>query len=147
MDEALIQDAEDDVDRDERGKNEQRHVGERVSEGCSRALEIGLHAGGHVQVFLHFGDGGDRAAEGRVGSEVERDRDGWELPLMIDGKLLRFHFEMRERAERHGVAFSRTRGARGVGAFAGSCVRRARRERVDGRIQSVRGRCVEGRSR
>src|SRR5208282_6867649 len=42
MDEALVQDAEDDVDGDKSGEDEQRHVGERVAKGCGSALEIGL---------------------------------------------------------------------------------------------------------
>jgi hypothetical protein len=51
MDEALIQDAENDVDRDQRGQNQQRFVGQRILERRRRALKVGLQAGGKLRFF------------------------------------------------------------------------------------------------
>ncbi len=51
MDEALIEDAENDVDGDQRGKNQQRFVGERILERRRCALEVGLQAGREVEVL------------------------------------------------------------------------------------------------
>ena len=56
VDEALIEDAEHDVDGDQRGENQQRFVGERVLERRRGALEIGLQAGGKVKVLGNLVD-------------------------------------------------------------------------------------------
>ena len=51
MDEALVKHAENDVDSDQSGENEQRFVGERIVERRRSALEIGLQAGGKLKVL------------------------------------------------------------------------------------------------
>ena len=54
MNEALVENAEHDIDRGQRGQNQQPFIGERALE-CSRgALESILDAGRHVQVFLRL---------------------------------------------------------------------------------------------
>src|SRR5690242_4331583 len=120
MDEAFVENTEDDVNGDESGEDEQRHVGERISERGGGALEIGLNTGGHVKIGLNFGDGGDGVAERGAGGEVEGNSDGGELSLMVDGKRLGSGFEMREGAEGNGAAFCGAGRAGGRGAFAGS---------------------------
>ena len=58
VNEAFVQHAEHDVDRDQRGQDQQRLVGQRVLERGGRALEAGLQAGRHVHLLLHLVDGG-----------------------------------------------------------------------------------------
>jgi len=48
MDVALVEDAEDDVDGDQRGEDEQRLVGERGLEDLRGALEALAYAGGEA---------------------------------------------------------------------------------------------------
>ena len=69
MDEALIEDAEHDVDRDQRGQNQQRFVGERILERRRGALEVGLQAGREVQVLGHFFDVVDGRAQRGVAAQ------------------------------------------------------------------------------
>ena len=57
-----------------------------------------------MHVLLHFVDGGDGAAQGLIGRQVEGDGDGWELTLMRNRQRFGGGFEMREGAERDGVA-------------------------------------------
>ncbi len=104
VDEAFVEHAEDDVDGDERGENQERLIRERVGERRSGALETRLQARGHVQVFLDFVDGGDGAAERCVRREIERDGDGGELALMGDRKRLGGLLEMSKGTERDGIA-------------------------------------------
>ena len=58
MNEAFIQHAEHDVDRHQRGQNQQRLIRQRILERRRRALKIRLQAGRHVHVFLHLVDRG-----------------------------------------------------------------------------------------
>ncbi len=84
MDEALVQDAEDQVDHDQGGGDQQRHRAERLLERLGVALEAGLDRGGSAQVdhgLLH-GRGG--AAERDTLAKVEAHRDGRKLALVAD---------------------------------------------------------------
>ena len=71
-------------------------------------MKTSLQAGGHVQIFFNFVDGGDCFAQSSIWGEIERDGDGWELSLVIDGERFGGFFEMREGAERYGVAHGGT---------------------------------------
>ena len=86
MDVALIQDAEHDVDGDERGEDEQRLVGERGLERGGGALEGHVDADGEVHVRDGLVDGVDGVADGFAVGQVEADGGGWELALMTDGE-------------------------------------------------------------
>ena len=88
VNEALVKYAEDNVDRNQRGKDQQRHIRERVAKGCRRSLKISLEARRHMHIFLHFCDGRDSAAQRGVGREIERYSDGRELTLVRNGKRL-----------------------------------------------------------
>ena len=52
MNEALVQHAEHDVDRHQRGEDQQSFIGERVLEGRGGTLETGLNAGRHLEIAL-----------------------------------------------------------------------------------------------
>ena len=75
MNEAFVQHAENDVDGDQRGKNQQALVGERVLEAGSGALESGLHGGRQVKILDDFIDRVDGSAQRGIGGQVKRNRD------------------------------------------------------------------------
>src|SRR5581483_9260163 len=99
VDVALVEDAEHDVDGDERGEDEQRLVGERGLEGLGGALEARADARREPEVARRLLDGGDGLAEGDAGGEVEGERDGGELALVVHRERRRRRREMRERRE------------------------------------------------
>src|SRR5262249_58408321 len=79
MDVALVEDAEDDVDGDQRGEDQQRLVGERGLEGLGRSLERGTEARRETETTGGGLDGGDGVAEGDPGGEVEGEGDGGKM--------------------------------------------------------------------
>src|SRR5664280_1914669 len=104
VDRALVQDAEKDVDRHERGENEERRVRERRTERPRGSLESRLDALGKAELLSRLFDGSDSPSERGVRSEVERHgRDG-ELPLMVHGERRVRRLDGRERAQRHRAA-------------------------------------------
>ncbi len=138
VNEALVEHAEHDVDRHQRGQNQQRLIGERILERGSGALEAGLQAGRHVHLFLHLVDSGNGVAQRGVWRQIERDGDRRKLSLVIDGKRRVDAIVVGEGAERHGVCRRGTAG----GSSRLECVRasafdgarqRAGRGRVCGR--------------
>ena len=109
VDVALVEDAEHDVDGDERGEDEDRLARERVAEGLRRALELGVDAGGQVELCLCAAsmafDASPSATPGAVLNESVTDG---ELPLVADGRAAstrRLH--VREGAERDLIAVDR----------------------------------------
>src|SRR5450631_2893472 len=99
MNEAFVEDAEDDVDRDHRGEKEQGLAGERGLERLRRALVGGLDADGQIEVLAGLVDGGDGVAHGGAGREVEGERDDGKLALMRDGQRPGLGLPAREGAE------------------------------------------------
>ena len=63
VDVAFVKNAQNDVDGDESGENQNQFVGEGCFEGGGGSLESGLDAGGHVEAFLRRGDFIDGGAE------------------------------------------------------------------------------------
>ena len=104
MNETLVQDAQHDVNGHQRGENQQGLVRKRVLERGRRALEIRLQTRRHVHVLLYLVDCSDGASQGGIGREIERDRDGWKLSLMIDRERLGCALDMCKCTEGHGVA-------------------------------------------
>src|SRR5271157_6095799 len=100
MDVTLVQDSEDDVDGDERGKNQQWFVRERTQEGRGGALKGRLNAGRHADVFARLFDGASGITERRIRRKVEGDGNGWKLALMIDGESGPTRLKSCESAER-----------------------------------------------
>ena len=112
VDVALLEDAEDDVDGDEGGEDEEAFVGLGAFEGGGRALVIGDDGGGELGLVYGFVNAVERLAEGVAVGEVEADRDGGELALMIDGESFVGGLEVHEGAERDGVCGGRSVVAR-----------------------------------
>ena len=91
MDEALVEDAEHDVDRDD-GRGEQKPlVGERVLEHLGGSGEGSRDRGRHVQFGLDGVDAADRVAERDPGRRVEGDVTAGSCPswLMDSGPAVR----------------------------------------------------------
>ncbi len=86
VDRALVQDAEEDVDRHERRENEERRVRERRAERPRGPLESRLDALGQAELLSRLLDGPHRPSERGVRSEVEGHRRDGELPLVVHGK-------------------------------------------------------------
>jgi len=84
MNEAFVQDAEHDIDRGQRGKNQEALIGERALKGGRGALEATLNTGRHVQIFLRPDDSRDCASQCCIGSQVERNGHCRKLALVID---------------------------------------------------------------
>ena len=98
VDEALVEHAQHDVHRDDRGEDQQQLVGERRLEGERRALEVDLHAGRHADFRLHGLDRLHRVAERRARREVERDRRRRKLAEVVDRQRRRPLDDARDRA-------------------------------------------------
>ena len=99
MDVTLVQNAENNVNGDHRGENQDWLVRERAEEGGRRALKRGLDAWRHVQFLLGALDGVDGVAQGGVRSQIEGKRDHGKLALVIQGQRRSARIEMRECAE------------------------------------------------
>src|SRR4029077_17836236 len=86
MDEAFVQDAEDDVNGDKGGENQNRLIAERAEESGGGTLERALNAWRHGEISLGAIDGVDGIAQGSVWSNVKGKSDDRELALMIQGE-------------------------------------------------------------
>src|SRR6266404_2274729 len=102
MDVALVQHAEDDVDDDERGRDQIRLAGQRRLEGLGVALEASTERGRHVEPGLRLFDRLYGLTQGDVRRQVEAQGYRGELPLMIDGQERGWRVcPFRERAQAH----------------------------------------------
>jgi hypothetical protein len=84
VDVALVEHAQDEVDGDQRGQDQQRLVGERRLERLRGALEAAVDGGGQVERADRLGRGGDRGAQRDARREVERQGHYRELALVTD---------------------------------------------------------------
>ncbi len=109
MNVAFIEDAQDEIDRDQRRGNQHRLVGQRRLEGLGRALIGGLDAGRHAHFVFHFVHGLDGVAQGCVRSQVERERHHGKLALVVHGDGNGGRLHVREGAERDLAAVRKRR--------------------------------------
>ena len=84
MDEALVEHAQHDVDRDRGGEDQPGLAGERLGEFGRVAGIAADHRARHADLALGLRDHLHRVAERGVGGEIEADRDGRELLLVGD---------------------------------------------------------------
>ena len=111
MNEAFIEDAEHDVDRDQRRQDQKRLIGQRINERSGGALERGLEAGREMDISRGLVDIGDGLPERGIRGEIEGDGNGRELSLMIDAERFCGGGDVGKRIERH--------NARGLGSRRG----------------------------
>src|SRR6266436_9884728 len=83
MNVALIQDAENDVNDDDRRQQKYRLGRKRSLEGLSRTLKRGMNCGRHSDLPLHVLNITDGIAKRRVRREIEGKRDRRKNTLMI----------------------------------------------------------------
>src|SRR6266849_4696549 len=108
MDIAFVENAENDVNGDQRGENQDRLVGKRAQEGRGRSLERGLNAWRHAELVFDAVDGVDGFAQRGIGSQIEGKGDYRKLSLVIDRQGGVAGLEARKCAERN---LRRWRGA------------------------------------
>ena len=71
MDRTLVEDAEDEVDRDQRGENQDRCAAQRILKCLCAALEARRNRSRQVQVFRGLLDCRHRRADGDIRGKVE----------------------------------------------------------------------------
>src|SRR5437763_328650 len=86
MDEALIQNAKNNVDGGERRKDEDALIGQGVLKSLSGTLEYSVNGVGNVKFAASGFNVLDGRTEGGTGSKIEREGNGRENSLVIDGK-------------------------------------------------------------
>ena len=84
MDVALVENAENEIDHDERREDQERHRRERILEGLGISLEARDDRAWQFQIGFDALDGVRRLAERRALREVEADGDRRELSLVAD---------------------------------------------------------------
>jgi hypothetical protein len=145
MDQALVEDAEHQVDDRDRRDDEQRLLPLRLLGRERRALERAAHVGRHGDVGLGLADRRAGLVEGAAFGQVERDRRRELGVLVADRGRRRALAEARHGAERHqrvGVLLRRCRSTRRVRRVA----RRAAGAGAAAREPAPRGRAPAGRA-
>ena len=84
MDQALVKNAKDDVDRGQRSQNQPGHIALRILEGLRGSLEGGVNCRGHSHLGLGLFECGDGVAQSHIGRQIEAERNGRILALMVD---------------------------------------------------------------
>src|SRR5580692_777722 len=96
MNVALVENAENDINRQQRGDDQNRLIGQRVLESGRGSLEAGVNGGGKANRLPSFHNGRGRLTEGDARRKIEGDRYRWPLPLMVDGQRSVGGSEVRE---------------------------------------------------
>src|SRR6476619_3657678 len=100
MDVALVEDAQHDIDGDQRRENKDRLVAKRGLEGPRRSLKAASYTVRKADFVHGFLDCSDGVAKGQSWLYRKRQRSSRELTLMIDGQYRICRFEARHRAQR-----------------------------------------------
>ena len=98
---ALVENAEDDINRQQGRQNHQRHV---VLGGLGRtgiAGKAGLHRHGQVQRLQSGEDAGLGGGQGYIRGQIEAKGGGGELPLVVDRQRRVARLDAGEHRQRH----------------------------------------------
>ncbi len=98
---ALVENAEDDVDADDGGEDEEHLIIERRLEGEGRAFEFGRDRGRHADFLFGGLHRVDRSPERNAGRGVEGDERRRELPEVIELERRRRRFDAGDRGKLH----------------------------------------------
>ena len=104
MDEALVQDAQDEIDHEHGGEEQHAQTLDGGLEGLRGALERGGEGGGHAELALEPADLLHRVAQRYSGLEIEGEGHGGQLAQMVDGERAHATRELGHRVERHELA-------------------------------------------
>src|SRR5579864_160736 len=107
MNVAFVEDAENDVYGSESRENQNRLRRQRGLKGLRGSLKAAMNIFRHADLALGGVDIRDRRAESGAWSKVERESDGRELSLMIDGERSPRRLVTGQGAERNQFAFVR----------------------------------------
>ncbi len=107
MQQALVQHAEHDVDRDQRGRDQHRLRCRRLLQPFGVAGELGAHLGRHAQRRRRLRDRLLGIAERHAGGEIEAQRRGRELALVAHRQRRVAALEARHRRKRNLRAVAR----------------------------------------
>ena len=111
MDVAFVEDAQHDIDRRQRGENEDQLVAQRLLESTRRALERTVQGRWHADLAHRVVDVGHCIAQRLARRQVERNGARHEHALVIDRQRRRVELIGRERRQRHQLL---RRGADGL---------------------------------
>ena len=117
VDRALVEHSEDDVDRDQRGENQDRRAAQRALKRLRAALEAGGDRGRQVELLCCLLDRRYRGADRGAGREVEAQSHRRKLALVVDRKRCDCRCDRRELAQRYLGPAGRSR------VYAAECVR------------------------
>ena len=84
MNEALIQNPENDVDREQSRQDQESLIAADGFVSCCRTLKISCDAARHIETFFRLLYGNNSLTERIAGRDVERNCDDGELSLMTD---------------------------------------------------------------
>ena len=104
MEKALVEDAEHDVDDEDRDGQQEPEAAEGGLEDLSGPLEARCHRYRHPQLPARLLHARHRITESDARRQVEREGDGGELSQMRDGQGAESGPEARDRAERDELA-------------------------------------------
>src|ERR1700731_2620425 len=104
VDEALVEHAENNVDDEERRKDEDRRALQRRAEGLGIALEAGLERQRRVQLFFNLLNIAYRLANRDARRKIERDRHRRELTRVVDHERRDLNRRIDQRGYRHLLA-------------------------------------------
>ena len=107
MDQALIEDAQHDVDDQYRDHEQNRQPAERVLEGFDGAVEVGGDGGGQAHFAQHVLHLVGAIAERHARREIERDGHRRKLAPVIDGQWADGAIQFRHGVERNQLAARR----------------------------------------
>ena len=102
VNEAFVEHAEDEVDDQQRGRDQIGRRRQRRLEGLRRALERPGQCRRNAEIGLDLLNRRHRIAERRPSRQIEAHRHRWELALMVDGEICRLrHVDAHEGRHRH----------------------------------------------
>ena len=101
MDVAFVEHAQHDIDRHQRGQNQQRLIRQGVLERLRGALKTGLDAGRKADLLLGLVNHFHRVAQRDAGRQVEGESHHRKLSLVADDQRRVARLEVRDLAERH----------------------------------------------
>ena len=122
--EALVENAENQIDHQDGDQQEDTQPLQGRLEGLRRSLQARVQRYRQAQVPFQRLDAVDRLAERDARQEVEGNGHRWQLPLVIDSQRLRLATDTGDRVERHqlagGTTNVKTRKHRRIGLILGS---------------------------
>src|SRR4051794_22893687 len=101
MNQAFVEHAEHDINRDQRRRQQDRDGGERRLKHLGSALKTALHARGHLQFFGGSPHNLGGLPQRYFRREVKGEGDRRELSLVVDGEKRVARLKFRDTRQRH----------------------------------------------